>query len=77
MASAAVNAPGTSAYNMNLPMTRPRLTSGMKAMEAMPSASMASMNGASDGSRVTSSMKMPSGSRLSTVHGECPSTARR
>ena len=34
---------------MNLPMTRPRLTSGMNAIPAMPSASIAERKGASDG----------------------------
>ncbi len=62
---------------MNLPMTRPRLTSGMKAIPAMRSASMVDRKGASDASAVTSGTTIGCGSTASGVHGVWPSTACR
>ncbi len=62
---------------MNLPTRRPRLTSGMNAIPAIPSAWIVARNGASDASFVTSGTTIGRGSTASGVHGLWPSTARR
>ena len=62
---------------MNLPISRPRWTSGMKPRARIPSPTMTSLRRSSDGSVAASSIVIGCGSTASAVHGECPSTAAR
>jgi hypothetical protein len=61
----------------NFPMTRPRLTSGMKAIAAIPSASIVGRYGSNDGSRRTSGTTIGCAPGVSGVQGVWPSTALR
>ena len=62
---------------MNLPMTRPSLTSGMNAIAAMPSASIVARKGRNDSSSRTFETTMGWASTVSDVQGVWPSTAAR